>query len=290
MRRDLVTMATDDQWFSARQVAEGVHLVRERFYHSGNQANIWVVQGTEQDVVVDTGLGIQNLRGFLEEQELIGNKPTLAVATHVHFDHSGGLYQFPEVAIHKNEVEALENGNNYETVTFVSDSEIVPPPTRKWKASNYRVRATKVTRVLEEGDVINLGDRRLQVLHVPGHSRGSIVLHDQVNRQLFSGDTVYMGSLIDWLPYSCVSDYVQSCRRLQTLAPDIDTVFPGHFETFSGQLLENMLTDYINSAGVFHRATAGVIGVLSGVVLRGRNTNNIPAKCCFYGCCCHCCV
>ncbi|KAI8516024.1 Metallo-beta-lactamase domain-containing protein 2 [Branchiostoma belcheri] len=61
-----------------------------------------------------------------------------------------------------------------------------------------------------------------------------------------------MRSLIDWLPYSCVSDYVQSCRRLQTLAPDIHTVFPGHFETFSGQRLESMLTDYINSAGVLH--------------------------------------
>lgn len=64
------------------------------------------------------------------------------------------------------------------------------------------------------GDVINLGDRQLTVLHMPGHSRGSICLHDRDNKLLFSGDVVYDGSMIDWLPYSHVSDYISSCERL----------------------------------------------------------------------------
>lgn len=64
------------------------------------------------------------------------------------------------------------------------------------------------------GDVINLGDRQLTVLHMPGHSRGSICLHDHDNKLLFSGDVVYDGSMIDWLPYSQVSDYISSCERL----------------------------------------------------------------------------
>lgn len=64
------------------------------------------------------------------------------------------------------------------------------------------------------GDVINLGDRQLTVLHMPGHSRGSISLHDRENKLLFSGDVVYDGSMIDWLPYSRVSDYIGSCERL----------------------------------------------------------------------------
>lgn len=64
------------------------------------------------------------------------------------------------------------------------------------------------------GDVINLGDRQLTVLHMPGHSRGSICLHDRENKLLFSGDVVYDGSMIDWLPYSRVTDYIGSCERL----------------------------------------------------------------------------
>lgn len=49
---------------------------------------------------------------------------------------------------------------------------------------------------------------------MPGHSRGSICLHDRENKLLFSGDVVYDGSMIDWLPYSRVSDYIGSCERL----------------------------------------------------------------------------
>lgn len=49
---------------------------------------------------------------------------------------------------------------------------------------------------------------------MPGHSRGSICLHDRDNKLLFSGDVVYDGAMIDWLPYSRVSDYVSSCERL----------------------------------------------------------------------------
>lgn len=49
---------------------------------------------------------------------------------------------------------------------------------------------------------------------MPGHSRGSICLHDRENKLLFSGDVVYDGSMIDWLPYSRVSDYISSCERL----------------------------------------------------------------------------
>lgn len=64
------------------------------------------------------------------------------------------------------------------------------------------------------GDVINMGDRQLTVLHMPGHSRGSICLHDHDNKLLFSGDVVYDGAMIDWLPYSHVSDYISSCERL----------------------------------------------------------------------------
>lgn len=64
------------------------------------------------------------------------------------------------------------------------------------------------------GDVINLGNRELTVLHMPGHSRGSICLHDRENKLLFTGDVVYDGHMIDWLPYSHVRDYISSCERL----------------------------------------------------------------------------
>lgn len=117
--------------FSIQKVQgyDNVYLFRERFFDSPNQANIWLVKGTEKDLVIDTGIGLWNLPDFLKQQSLIGDKPVEAVATHVHFDHSGGLYQFEKFAIHSREAEAIRHGNNYETVSiFTTTAEISVPP------------------------------------------------------------------------------------------------------------------------------------------------------------------
>lgn len=118
-----------EQPFAIGKVHDGVYLLRERFYDSPNQANIWLVQGSSKDLVIDTGLGIWNLPGFLEQQGLIGPKPVQAVATHIHFDHSGGLHQFEKFSIHSLEAEAIRQGDNFVTSTlFFSASEIAVPP------------------------------------------------------------------------------------------------------------------------------------------------------------------
>lgn len=242
-------------------------MCRERFYVSGNRANIWVVQGSTSDLIVDTGLGLWDLPGFLKKQGLMGEKPVQAVATHVHFDHSGGLHQFENFAIHSLEANAIRRGDNFETVTFISDSEIPAPPHEKWRASEFRDLSGEPSRVVEEGDVFDLGNRRLKVLHLPGHSRGSIGLVDEGARILFSGDVVYDGAMLDWLPYSDVPVYKQTCRRLQELSSQIDLVCPGHFNTFGGKKLHALCRDYVNTAGFFHRVAVGCVrGIASGVL------------------------
>ena len=275
-------MLAEEEFFSVQQVDEGVFLCRERFYHSGNRANIWLVQGSTADLVIDSGLGIWDLAKFLRNRHLIGEKPVQAVATHVHFDHSGGLHQFENVAIHANEADALESGDNFETVTMVTNSEIAS----EWKADDYRVIAVKPTRVLTEGDIFDLGNKTLTVLHLPGHSRGSIGLLDEEAKVPFSGDAVYDGSMIDWLPYSSVNDYIRTCERLLQLSAVVKKVCPGHFGMFDGKRLHQLATDYISNANACHRVLSGCIKGIASVILRGHNTSNLPCKCLYFTCCC----
>ena len=137
-------------------------------------------------------MGIWNLPGFLEQQGLIGPKPVQAVATHIHFDHSGGLHQFEKFSIHSLEAEAIRQGDNFVTSTlFFSASEIAVPPYQGWKISDYRVKAAEPYTVVEEGHVFDLGDRSLRVVHLPGHTPGSIGLIDERVRILFTGDVMY---------------------------------------------------------------------------------------------------
>lgn len=165
------------EWFAHKSLGGGIYWIQERFYESGNRANIWLVRGSQRDVVIDTGLGLRSLPDYLHlaglldpdpaqgDQEGAGlgeaekepassgrrRRPLLAIATHVHFDHSGGLHQFEEVAVHSAEAGALRRGDNYETVTWLSDSEVVRQPSPGWRARQFRVRPVQPTHVLQEG-------------------------------------------------------------------------------------------------------------------------------------------
>lgn len=271
--------ATD--WYAHKSLGDGLFWIQERFYESGNRANIWLLRGSHQDVIIDTGLGLRSLPDYINAKGLLGEdserrNPLLAIGTHVHFDHSGGLHQFQQVGVHRAEVEALANGDNFEAVTWLSDSEIVRDPSPGWRARQYKVKAVHPTHILQEGDVINLGDRQLTVLHMPGHSRGSICLHDKENKLLFSGDVAYDGAMIDWLPYSRISDYVSSCHRLLELVDgeQVEQVLPGHFNTFGAKRLHHIASSYISGAGACHRVSACAVRAIASLALRASNATS----------------
>jgi glyoxylase-like metal-dependent hydrolase (beta-lactamase superfamily II) len=99
------------------------------------------------------------------------------------------------------------------------------------------------TRTLAEGDAVDLGDRRFAVLHLPGHSPGSIGLWEEEVGLLFSGDAIYDGPLLDELPGSDVAAYVQTMRRLRELP--VSVVHAGHDPSFGGRRLREIAERYL---------------------------------------------
>jgi glyoxylase-like metal-dependent hydrolase (beta-lactamase superfamily II) len=109
--------------------------------------------------------------------------------------------------------------------------------------AGYRVTPTSVTRAVDEGDVIDLGDRHFEVLHLPGHSPGSIGLFEAASGTLFSGDAVYDGPLLDELPESNIPDYVRTMKRLLELP--VRVVHAGHDPSFGGERLRELAGAYL---------------------------------------------
>jgi len=138
--------------------------------------------------LIDTGVGIHELPPFLSSTGLrpviSDEKPLSVLITHMHFDHSGGAHQFKEVNAHTSEVEALESGNSILCCPWLTDDEVNPKPDN-WTAREYGVKPCKALGV-EDGHLFDLGSRQLEVLHLPGHSPGSLGRPEKLRPKIFS--------------------------------------------------------------------------------------------------------
>jgi glyoxylase-like metal-dependent hydrolase (beta-lactamase superfamily II) len=105
------------------------------------------------------------------------------------------------------------------------------------------VRPARPTRIVEQGHVVDLGDRSFEVLHLPGHSPGSMGLWEKRTGTLFSGDAVYDGPLLDELEDSNIADYVRTMRRLRKLPVNI--VHAGHSSSFGRTRLIELVDAYL---------------------------------------------
>ena len=109
------------------------------------------------------------------------------------------------------------------------------------------LKGCEPTRRLAAGDVVDLGDRAFEVLHLPGHSPGSIGLWEAASGILFSGDAVYDGPLLDQLPGSDVAAYEQTMRRLLELP--VSVVHAGHDPSFGRERLSELARGYLARLG-----------------------------------------
>jgi glyoxylase-like metal-dependent hydrolase (beta-lactamase superfamily II) len=234
-------------WFETQRHGDDLYCITEPFYTWENRANLWLVKGRDADLLIDTGLGVSSLKLYLAD---LLDKPLKVVASHVHFDHSGGCHEFEQVYIHRNEHRALCRGDQQLILSaprfgFVPDSDFEALPYQGFSASDYEVRACPQAQALRHGDVIDLGDRAFEVMHLPGHSSGSIGLYDAGNQRFFSGDVVYDGRLLDELEDSVVSDYLDSMERLLQLPAG--EVRPGHYHSFDRRRLRQLVRQYIDT-------------------------------------------
>ena len=228
-------------WYEVVPMAEGVSLIHEPWIKDFCRCNIWHVRGRDRDLLLDTGMGVVSLR---QTVSLVAERPVICVASHTHFDHIGCHHEFPDRRVHASEADILADPRRDTTLAegYVGDYLFHRLPPR-WDAATYKVAAAPASAFLAEGDVIDLGDRAFEVLHVPGHSPGGIALFEAKTRILLSGDIVYDGELLDDLEGSNGDDYEASLLRLSRLPAD--TVHAGHFASFGNARLKVLIDEYI---------------------------------------------
>jgi glyoxylase-like metal-dependent hydrolase (beta-lactamase superfamily II) len=250
-----------ERWFEIERVSDDISRIWEPHVIRLMQCNIWHVRGRERDLLIDTGFGVTSLQPAVRH---LFDKPVSAVATHTHIDHVGSLFEFSDRIVHAAEAAALEadsdnfslyrNGHPLADIDSLERAgyEIGPTfitalPNAGFNLMQFSRRAAPATRTVVEGDVIDLGDRVFEVLHLPGHSPGSIGLWEEETRTLFSGDAIYDGPLLDELPGSDIETYLATMRRLERLEARI--VHAGHDPSFDGQRLKALARSYLEWRG-----------------------------------------
>lgn len=181
------------------------------FSDNSFETNCWLIgaDGNDDAVVVDPGFAPERVHAMLEAE---GRRPVAVLATHGHFDHVGSAAEFCgddlPFHIHEADVQALTDpqawGAGFQTPS-------VP---------------VKDVRTLVDGDVLTFAGFRVQVVHTPGHTPGSVCF--RTDGWVLSGDLVFAGSIgRSDFPNSSPADMGRSLRRFLEL-PDPTDVLPGH--------------------------------------------------------------
>ena len=255
-----MTLQIAERWFERRSLDDGITHLWEPHVVPLMRCNIWHVRGRERDLFIDTGMGVASLK---EAARDLLDKPVTAVATHTHGDHVGGHGEFEHCLVHRAEAADLEAPCDatglgaaglfgVKGVAYLQDAgyEVDPDallitalPHAGYDPDAYRIEPATASEIVEQGDRVDTGDRSFEVLHLPGHSPGSIGLWEAQTGILFSGDCVYDGPLLDGLEGSNIAHYIDSMKRLRELP--VRVVHAGHDPSFGRDRLHELIDAYL---------------------------------------------
>ena len=189
-----------------------------------HEATCYVVAGTKQAAVIDTSVGLSNIR---EAAESLTSLPLICINTHGHGDHMGGNWSFDRAYMHPADLPLAE--------------ETIQDPEIQQAMKQFGISYPPFEPV-EDGQIFDLGGVELEVIHFPGHTAGEIVLLDRKDRILFSGDGIVQHLWLQLEESLPVRTQIQSMERLLPLRDTFDLVLNGHIQKpYGAELFDTML-------------------------------------------------
>ncbi|HHW61302.1 MAG TPA: MBL fold metallo-hydrolase [Syntrophomonadaceae bacterium] len=202
-----------DDWFVLEKINDQTFIISEPRYYLKN--NSYLILGDSQAILFDVGSGKRNIAPVVRSLTCL---PLTVIISHSHSDHLGSIDEFEGCAIADLPINRKHTRDGIFTPSFIIYSNICRRP---------RIR---VQRWLKINELLDLGNRYLRVIHVPGHSADSIALLDQTNGMLFGGDFLYHGNLIATVGGD-LFDYLTSVRSLLEWTEGNELIFPAHYAT-----------------------------------------------------------
>jgi glyoxylase-like metal-dependent hydrolase (beta-lactamase superfamily II) len=233
-----------EKWFEIYEVHPGVFaLYGPRQYE---EVISYLIVGNKQALLLDTGMGITSIRKVVSA---LTSLPVIVLNSHTHPDHIGGNYEF-------NNIFGVDTGYTKNNARGYHDPEMkawVKPPNicgdlpSGFKPDAYQIPAFHIQRSVKDQQVIDLGNRKLEILLTPGHTPDALCLLDAENKLLFTGDTFYLGPIYLFAAETDFEEYQKSVDRLAKLSDRLELLLPSHNIPVASPVYLKKLQDAVNA-------------------------------------------
>ena len=207
----------DTQNFTAQRLPNGVTEITDL---SG--VHCFLVEGRDKALLIDTMTGLRGLPAFVAT---LTDLPVEVALTHGHMDHAGGVFEFGRCYIHPADIPMLDGRTLPARVGYVRGQ---LPPGEAPEASAFVPDGPVEFVPLKAGDKLDLGGRVLEVLHVPGHTRGSLCYLDTASGDFFAGDACNNNTLLMMDVSATIEEYLGALLALKERQGDIRRFYLFH--------------------------------------------------------------
>lgn len=211
--------------YRVKEFGHNIWAIEEKFVRS------YLIVGEKDSVLIDAGFADSGLDLAAKS---ITSLPTSLILTHADFDHIGSAHLFKAVRMHPDEY---------------------PNYLRQAKVSSFEYEA------IADGQILALAGRKLKIIHIPGHTPGSIALLDVDNGYLFSGDSVARSPIYLFGQARNLRHYVDSMKRLAALVVDSQLIFTSHGET---PVYPDLIEDILEGAEKILEGTLAPVHKMEG--------------------------
>lgn len=219
-----------DPYAEVYQFRDNTYGIFSPNYDGGGDPWCYLILGPQKAMLVDTGCGVGDLRGVV--QEIIGKRELIVVNTHPHGDHSGGNAQFGRVYILEADVEGLRRSMER---PFLSDRVIDAEGNCKmvqFDPADVIERKPYEIIPIPDGYVFDLGDGyEIETIMLAGHAAGQAVFLDKQSKCLFCGDDIIGMRVSVYGDLARIIDFRNRMAKLAARIDEIEGIFPGHFVT-----------------------------------------------------------
>lgn len=222
----LKEIQSSSNWFKVYAVGDNVYAIAEPY--NFQEIISYLILGDNKALLFDTGMGMGSIASVAKE---LTDLPLTVLNSHTHYDHIGGNHEFDNILAMNTQytIERSENGIDHNRVSHeVMPEAICLDKIPHLDTASYRIKPFNISRLIVDEYLINLGNRTLEVISVPGHTPDAIALYDAANGYLFTGDTFYEGPIWLFDPETDLTTYQESIQRLLDRTSALKTVFPAH--------------------------------------------------------------